>query len=176
MCDCRRGLDWWMDLLTTYTHDSELQAVTAPPPITTAPAKPFPACCVFTSRSLATASDSGDASASRPQVLSSQTAVQNWLGCPSCLQDNSSARTRQKHPVSNSTSIVARRFVAAGTCLSSRCLETGLVYLSVSLSSHSNGSPLYYILVFRIEIIFLKVKSILIIYIYIYIYYFPWVS
>jgi hypothetical protein len=23
-CDCRRGLDWWFDLLTTYTHDSSL--------------------------------------------------------------------------------------------------------------------------------------------------------
>jgi hypothetical protein len=28
-CDYRRGLDWWMDLLTTYTYDSELQAITA---------------------------------------------------------------------------------------------------------------------------------------------------
>jgi hypothetical protein len=39
--------------------------------ITTAPAKPFPACCVFTNRSLATASNSGDSSASRAQVLAS---------------------------------------------------------------------------------------------------------
>jgi hypothetical protein len=31
----REGLDWWMDLLTTYTHDSELQAITAPPLIST---------------------------------------------------------------------------------------------------------------------------------------------
>jgi hypothetical protein len=29
-CDCRRGLDWWMNLLTTYTQDSELQAIIAP--------------------------------------------------------------------------------------------------------------------------------------------------
>jgi hypothetical protein len=43
--------------------------------ITTAPAKPFPACCVFISRFLATASNSGDYSASRSQVLSSQTPV-----------------------------------------------------------------------------------------------------
>jgi hypothetical protein len=35
MCDYRRGMDWWMDLLTTYTHDSELQAITAPPLIST---------------------------------------------------------------------------------------------------------------------------------------------
>jgi hypothetical protein len=46
--------------------------------ITTAPAKPFPACCVFTSRSLATASKIGDSSASRAQVLtSSQSTMQN---------------------------------------------------------------------------------------------------
>jgi hypothetical protein len=36
---------------TAYLHNSQ---------ITTAPAKPFPACCVFTSRSLATAYNSGD--------------------------------------------------------------------------------------------------------------------
>jgi hypothetical protein len=45
--------------------------------ITTAIAKPFPACCIFTSRSLTTASNSGDSSASRSQVLSSQAPVQN---------------------------------------------------------------------------------------------------
>jgi hypothetical protein len=28
-CDCRWGLDWWMDLLTTCTHHSELQVITA---------------------------------------------------------------------------------------------------------------------------------------------------
>jgi hypothetical protein len=33
--DYRWGLDWWMDLLTTLTYDSELQAVTAPPLIST---------------------------------------------------------------------------------------------------------------------------------------------
>jgi hypothetical protein len=27
VCDYRRGLDWWMDLLNAYTHDSELQAL-----------------------------------------------------------------------------------------------------------------------------------------------------
>jgi hypothetical protein len=60
-----------LDLLTTYTYHSELQVITAPMPskITTAPAKPFPACCVFNSRSLATDTKSGDSSASRAQVL-----------------------------------------------------------------------------------------------------------
>jgi hypothetical protein len=45
--------------------------------IPTATAKPFPACCVFTSRSLVTASNSGDYSASRAQVLSLQTPIRN---------------------------------------------------------------------------------------------------
>jgi hypothetical protein len=70
-----------MDLLTNYTHDSGLQAITATA-ISTIPKSPQhplslfqPA--VFTSRSLATASNSGDSSASRAQVISSQPLVQN---------------------------------------------------------------------------------------------------
>jgi hypothetical protein len=48
MSDYRWILDWRMDLLTTYIHDWELQAIVATPlistihKITTAPAKPFP--------------------------------------------------------------------------------------------------------------------------------------
>jgi hypothetical protein len=38
--------------------------------ITTAPAKFFPACCVFIIRSLATASNNGNSSVSRAQILS----------------------------------------------------------------------------------------------------------
>jgi hypothetical protein len=63
-------LYWMLDLLTTYTHDSELQAVNNTTAslhnsqITTAPAKPFPACSVITSRSLITGSNSGESSAS----------------------------------------------------------------------------------------------------------------
>jgi hypothetical protein len=85
MSDYRRGLDWWMDLLTIYTYDSELQAITAPPAnvhnsqLTTAHAMLFPSYCVFTSRSLATVSNGGDFSASGAKVLSSQTPVHNWL-------------------------------------------------------------------------------------------------
>jgi hypothetical protein len=40
-------------------------------------AKPIAACCVFASRSLATAYKSGDSSASRVQVFSSQASVHN---------------------------------------------------------------------------------------------------
>jgi hypothetical protein len=46
---------------------------------TTATSKPFPVCCVLTSLSLATASNSGDFSASRSQFLSSLTLIQNCL-------------------------------------------------------------------------------------------------
>jgi hypothetical protein len=72
-----------MGSLNSYAHDSELQAFRASPlylynsQLTTAPTKPFPACCVFTSRSLATASNSGDSSTSRAQILSSQNPLQN---------------------------------------------------------------------------------------------------
>jgi hypothetical protein len=47
--------------------------------ITTALAKSFLSCCVFTSRSLATACNSGDSSASCGQVLPSPAVVQNCL-------------------------------------------------------------------------------------------------
>jgi hypothetical protein len=83
--DYRRGMDLWIDLMTTYTHHSELQVLNNPiadfhtSHIITAPVKPFPACCVLTSRSLAAASNSGDSSTSRPQVLLSQPPVQNSL-------------------------------------------------------------------------------------------------
>jgi hypothetical protein len=69
--DYRWGLDWWMDLLTTYTQHSELQVITAVSLISTpykSPQHPlslFPACCVFISHSLVAGSDSGDSSVSR---------------------------------------------------------------------------------------------------------------
>jgi hypothetical protein len=53
--DYRWDLDWWMDLLTTYTHHSELQLITAVSLISThykSPQHPlslFPGCCVFVS-------------------------------------------------------------------------------------------------------------------------------
>jgi hypothetical protein len=72
---------WWMDLLTTYTHHSELQVITFlllnSLQITIAHAKLFPVFYVFNSSSLATASNNGDSSASRAQVISSQPSSQN---------------------------------------------------------------------------------------------------
>jgi hypothetical protein len=62
------GLDWILYLLTTLQHHSEVHVITAPSLISTIyrslQRTPFPACCVFTSRSLATTSNSGDSSAS----------------------------------------------------------------------------------------------------------------
>jgi hypothetical protein len=83
LCVYRRGMDSWMDLLTTYTHHLELQVITPLSIISMLYISPqhllglFTACCVFISRSLATASNSRDSSASRVQVLSSQHPVQN---------------------------------------------------------------------------------------------------
>jgi hypothetical protein len=79
-CDYRRGMDWWMYLLESYTQHSELQVITTLSLISTLYKSPqhllslFPACCVI-SRFLLTASNSGDSSTSRAQVLSSQLPV-----------------------------------------------------------------------------------------------------
>jgi hypothetical protein len=113
--------------------------------IITAPTKPFPACCVFMSRSLATASNNGNSSASRAQVLSSQPPVRNscltsllltysvnWQLCrPNYLQDNSSAQTTQT--VSSSHSIVVESYLPC------RCLTMATVLLLVSRVLPSNG-------------------------------------
>jgi hypothetical protein len=81
VCDYRRyGLDFeFIDTLYTplgttgsYRAIANLHTLQ----FTTAPAKPFPACCVLTSRSLATASNRGHSSASRVQFLLSQPPVQ----------------------------------------------------------------------------------------------------
>jgi hypothetical protein len=62
-----------LDVVTTHTYNSELQAITALSPISTIykslHAKSSPACCVSISRCLATASNSGDSSASRTHVV-----------------------------------------------------------------------------------------------------------
>lgn len=77
--------NWILYLLTAYTYNSELQAISEQPlistihEITTAHVKSLPACCIFTSRSLATAANSGDSSVLRPQFLSEMRLSSN---CP----------------------------------------------------------------------------------------------
>jgi hypothetical protein len=110
--------------------------------ITTAPAKRFPVCCVFTSRSMATACNSGDSSASRAQVFSSQPPVQNW----SKLKPRPLLITSQHGPHTKHSSISApslRSCLIADKTVPSPCPETALVYPPISLSLHSNGSTRY---------------------------------
>jgi hypothetical protein len=84
-CDCRRSLGLvnrfidhlYAPLGTTSNYRATANLHTLQ--ITTAPAKPFLACCVLTSSSLATDPNSEDSSASRAQVLLSQPPVQNSL-------------------------------------------------------------------------------------------------
>jgi hypothetical protein len=93
-----------MDLLTTYTHDSELQAITALSLTATLYKSPqyalrnFPTCCVFINCSLATASNSGESSA---QVLSSQPPLQNSTELKTQLSQTQS----QSHIATNGQSI-----------------------------------------------------------------------
>jgi hypothetical protein len=69
---------------------------------------------------------------------------ESWLGRPNCLLITPwHGPSRKPNPFSKSTYIVASRFVAVGTCLQGRCLETSLIYLPISRSSHSNGSTRY---------------------------------
>jgi hypothetical protein len=84
MHDYRWGLDRWLDLLTTYTHDPELQAVTVPPQFSAIHISPqhplslFPACCVFISCSLAMTLNSFTCSG--PLFTYSRTVLpNNWL-------------------------------------------------------------------------------------------------
>jgi hypothetical protein len=122
MCDYRWDLDWWMNLLTTCTHHSELQIFTALSLISTLyqslHAKSSPACSVFTSRCLVTALNNGDSSASvltsllfgEYQTTELSTVIQRHLfsaplaelnsqltgslGRPRCLAYNTFARTQ----------------------------------------------------------------------------------
>jgi hypothetical protein len=132
--DYWRSLDWGLDLLTTYTrlvttsnyngtanlHNSQM---------TTAHAKPFWVCCVFTSHSLATVSNSGDPSfsftRSDPLFTASRTELTNNWPFPLLIPSRHGPR-RSKHPLPTIT-IVACVFVAARTCLASSCPETIVV-------------------------------------------------
>jgi hypothetical protein len=99
--------------------------------ITTAPAKPFSACSIFTSHSLATASNSGDPSASGAKVLSLQPFVQNslnWL-CPLLITSQHGPRRNPHfHCCSPTVALLRICCLAMGTCLPSHCPETIAVY------------------------------------------------
>jgi hypothetical protein len=137
-----------MELLTTYIHHSKLQVITAPLLISTIhrssqnPLNLFPACYVFNSRSLTMASNSGDSSASCAHVVTVRqlscncqlTTMPSLPSVPCRARLNCQPSTEpvkiipqrrlcRKHQYS----IAVHVFPSAGTCLLSRCLETGCV-------------------------------------------------
>jgi hypothetical protein len=134
MCDYRLGLDWWMDILTTYTRNSEVLVIHSATAnlhnsqITTTPAKPFLACCVFTSRSLATTSNSGDTSVSRAHAIAGWPPSRNWTDAPNSPGYNISAPTTQKthlfHCCSSTVALLRICCLETGMRLQSRCPET----------------------------------------------------
>jgi hypothetical protein len=133
-----RGSDWCMDLLATYIRNSELQVITAPPLNSTIHKSPqhplslFPDCCLFTSCSLVTASNSEDSSASFVQVLTSQTLVQNSLSTDLvlCLQHlgKDHVETRRFNCFIPTVALFRICCLATGTCLPSRFPETVTLY------------------------------------------------
>jgi hypothetical protein len=124
----RRGLNWILDLLTTYTHDSELQAVTAPPLISTIHKPPRHPLSLFQpavstlavpwQRLLTAEILRLHAVRSYLQSLPYQNSTE--LIAPTVLVITSRHGPHRKH----SSSTVAFVSIAAGTCLPSCCPET----------------------------------------------------
>jgi hypothetical protein len=108
---------------TANLHNSQITAVTT---------KHFQACCVLASRSLASASSSGNSSASRTQALSSQPSVENSLSTNfvPCLKHISTdhIENRALLLLRPTVALLRTSCLATGTCLASRCPETVVVY------------------------------------------------
>jgi hypothetical protein len=111
--------------------------------ITTAHATSFPACNVFTRYFLLTASNNGYSSASVPKSslnggsfqlnYFSQTPVRNWLGCPSFLPYNSSARPAQTTP------FLSYMRIRCGNVFTEPLPSTGRLFLLIKNVLPSNG-------------------------------------
>jgi hypothetical protein len=86
-------------------------------PVTPEHAKSFPACSAFTTRFLITASNKAYSSTSGFRSSLNGGFLPTAYSCASCPPYNPSARTTIENPFYNSTSVVARRFVAVETCL-----------------------------------------------------------
>jgi hypothetical protein len=118
------GIYWPLITLLGTTRNYSAPANLYNSQITTSPAKPFPACCVLTSRSLSTTSNSGDSSASYAQVLSSQPPVQNSTELSTLsLAYSISAQTTQKTPFIQVFQRMSFRCLLRG-----RCLETDVLW------------------------------------------------
>jgi hypothetical protein len=107
-------LDWILDLLTTSS----------------------PACCLFTSRSLATASNSGDSSASRARFYLHNLPYGTQLKCQLTLSlaynilTRATYKTRRFHCCSSTVALQVLSIccLVTGAHLPSRCPETVSVY------------------------------------------------
>jgi hypothetical protein len=127
--DYRWAIDWWTNLLTTYKHHSELQVITALSLISTLYKPPQHPLSLFSSRFLVTAFNNGHSSASRAQILSSQSPLQSSIeSLPKFSSVYPLCTDRVENTVSNSNSIIVFVFLAAETCLSIRCLETSCLF------------------------------------------------
>jgi hypothetical protein len=158
----------WIDelyLLTTYTRSSELQEIAA---LSLSPhftnqytLSLFPACCVSSNLSLATASNSGVSSASHAHItvrrisrriwthptncsaISSQPPVQNsliWTANPQLTTELVNLivfliTPRRGPHRKHRSSIVAFVFVHAGTCLPGRCSETAVCLFACCIAT-----------------------------------------
>jgi hypothetical protein len=152
-------LNWILDLLITYIHDSELKAITA----TANLHKPFSACCGFTSRPLLTASNSGDSSASvlKPSLNGCSLPTASFLRILPYRTESDApvifVITRLHGPSRKhcfySISIIAYESVAAGTCSPSRFIETNVVLEPFASNGCVSGSAVLalskYVTIFR---------------------------
>jgi hypothetical protein len=146
---------------------------------TTATAKPSLVCCVLISHSLATASNSGDPSASRAQVLPSPTLIQNCVpAIPSTELDRLPCRAQLYTALSNLRSLLFTRteektsfqtippldtivsciFALAGTCLRNRCLK-----IDVSSGSTLPGIRLHVTLLLLLLLLVLVVVVVVVV-------------
>jgi hypothetical protein len=113
--------------------------------ITTAPAKPFPA-CVFTSRSLATALTVVIIKLHALKFSLYRLLYRTDLVAPIVLKitpGTDHVKTQLFHCCSPTVALLRICCLATGTCLLSRCSETALVYPPTSRSLYSNGSTRY---------------------------------
>jgi hypothetical protein len=110
--------------------------------ITAAHAKSFPACSVFTSSCLVTASNNDYSSASGLKSSLIGCSLQTAYSCSSCPPYNSSARTTVEDTISDSNSppLLHIDCCHGNLFVYDRCLETALVYLLISWSLHSNSN------------------------------------
>jgi hypothetical protein len=150
VCDNRRGMDSWTDLMTTYTHHWELQVITALSLISTlhkslAHAMSSPSLLDVSWLQLLTVEmlqllALRSSYHSRPwrtqhtqllrHLFSASVAELNWLDCPSRLLYNHFSGTISKTPFF----IVALEFVSAGMYLPNRCSETAVCLFAYSIA------------------------------------------